>query len=136
MAKSIQTVNGHHATFNDLDLLLVIRMLLSSMTEGDKKKLTPTVEVWENAIAMHAPGVIDLRVQEWANDEEARIPLITLFANLESSLGDWGDEIPLVHLKEDCRIPGVVFEGPYPTRHLAGAACQLRQLLAHGRQPK
>lgn len=136
MAKSIQTVNGHDATFNDVDLLVVVRMVLSSMTEAKKRKLATTVETLEGVLAMHAPGVVDLRMQDWVNDGETRSTLISLLANIETSLSEWGDAVPLAHLKEECRIPGVIFEEPYPTRLLAEAARQLRQLIARGREDR
>lgn len=94
MAKSIQTVNGHDATFNDVDLLVVVRMVLSSMTEAKKRKLATTVEALEAVLAMHAPGVVDLRMQDWVNDGETRSTLISLLANIETSLSEWGTQYP------------------------------------------
>jgi hypothetical protein len=132
MATSILRVNEHHATFNDVDLLLVLRMFLSSMKNADKEKLSDIATTWERAIETNAPGVVDLPVEEYANNADTRTHLVSLLTAFEASLSDQGDEVPLAHLKQECRIPGVVFERPYPIHRLLDAVRQLRDLIGRG----
>jgi len=129
MAKSILTVDDRHSTFNDVDLLLVMRMVLSSLREQGGDELVSIEEEWQRALDTHATGVIDLPLQKYANDEYVGMSLISHLSDLESSLIAYGDEVPLSHLKKHCKIPGVVFEGPYPTCHVVAAVRSLRGLI-------
>jgi hypothetical protein len=133
MTTSILSANEQHAVFNDLDLLLVVRMALSSMTERDRTTLAAVERVWTEALETHGPGVVDLRVEEFANDTATRSKLVALLAVLETKLPAFGDEVPLSHLTSSCRIRGVTFERPYPTHYLLSATRRLRELIAQGK---
>lgn len=131
MGTSLLRVNDRHAEFNDSDLLVVARMVVSAIRNSDCQSLFAVAETWTRAIEGHAPGVVDLPVQEFASDAVVRQCLASLLDNLESSLSEWGDEVPLTYLKMNCQVPGVVFERPYPTHHLVGATRRLRELISH-----
>ncbi len=131
MGTSVLTVNDRHATFDDIDLLLVVRMLLSDLTDADRETLGALPQEWETAVETNAPGVVDLPVERYANDDTARPRLVSLLAGVESSLSSNGD-VPLARLKGDLRVPGVMFERPYPSGRLLDASKRLRGLIDSG----
>lgn len=132
MATTILTVNEHHESFNDVDLLIVVRMVVLSIADDRSGELSVVKRRWERAIEARAPGVVDLGIEECANDANLRRQLAELLESLETRLSALGDEVPVARLLGNRRLPGIAFREPYPTHHLVSAARRLRELIGRG----
>jgi hypothetical protein len=133
MGHSILIVNGRHAPFEDIDLLVVASLAVAAMKE--QERLFPVAAAWDAAIHDHAPGVVDLPLQPFVGDPDARTALVTVLAGLERELCELGVAVPIVSLRARCKIPGVSFEAPYPTQPLVAAALRLRDLIESAQAP-
>ncbi len=69
MGNTIQEFNGARESFYDLDLLLIMRMIVcKARSNKGSISLAHACDVWEKACDLHAPGVIELRLEETLDD--------------------------------------------------------------------
>lgn len=133
MAKSIQRVADRSEAFDDVDLLLVVRLLLSLLDHPGGKAFVEIRSTWEALLRLHAPGTIDLGLEDLVANAARRDQLSLLLDKTEDRLQQWGEAIPHSYLKRECQIDGVIFEESYPTRYLISTVRRLRGLVGLSR---
>lgn len=108
--------------------------MATSLMRARHSDLDAVRSQWERAIELQAPGVLDLRLTEYCGDAVTRERLVAVLEEVESVLVAFGERVPLTHLKQICKVPGLLFEGPFPTRHLLAAVRCLLELVRAGPQ--
>lgn len=130
MSTTVLRFNEQTQLFNQLDLM-VVACLSMAVIRARHPELDVVRAQWDDAVRFHAPGVLELSLDEPATKPALREKLIAVFRDVESDLLACGDTVPLARIRADCKVSGVHFERPYPTRHLLLTVRGLLQLLGH-----
>jgi hypothetical protein len=127
MAHSIQAFGGRSATFNDLDLLAVVSLLMAECEQSRYEELGSVVGSWQDALRGYGPGVVDLDLD--AISPTAKFELIAALAAIEIVVAR-STFVRGSILDARCNAPGVKFADQYPTHYVLKAIEALRSLLS------
>jgi hypothetical protein len=129
MATSIQVIRDQAEMFNDLDLLVLLRMMVEEVQRNPSQyhSIGQLAASWDESCSNYGPGVIDLKLGSVASTA-AQSEIILLLSGLEKKLGRLGAVISAATLNERWAVPGVQFQD-YSTSNLIAAIRKLRNLL-------
>ena len=129
MATSIQTIFEKAEMFNDLDLLVLLRMMVEEVKQNPSQycSLGDLAAAWDETCSNYGPGVIDLKLESVASTP-AQSELTLLLSTLEDNLDRLGSVIPATTLNDRWAVPGVRFKD-YTTSKLIAAIGKIRNLL-------
>ena len=112
--------------FDDVDLLAVLSFMLHAMRARPTR--TDLIKGLGFAIDTHAPGVVQLPLEEHLEEQEARTQFADALRDVLLQLQAMGEEVPLELLRERCHIPGVRFARDYPAQRLIDVVARLESL--------
>jgi hypothetical protein len=132
MAHSIQVLDEKAETFNDLDLLVLIKFFLMELKRNSEAypRLASIATGWRESLENYGPGTIDLRVERAVGDAEGRQQFANLLAAVARELNRDGELVPAAELNSLSAVPGVKFYD-YQKSLLREAIAKLNKLLSH-----
>lgn len=129
MATTHLSLNGRTEAFDDVDLLLVMRLILNEADDNGRQGRPDFSKAWEEAIDMRAPGMIPIDLEMANSTANSRAVFARIIERTSRHLDEWCDSIPLSYLQKHCLIPGVQFSLDYPTARLRETLVCLRRLV-------
>jgi hypothetical protein len=131
MASSIQVVGSKFASFNDLDLLALLCLLVEEIEANPTAygTVAPIVTEWHRQSATYGPGTIELGLDEIQPSDSARSELIASLEAVGQRAVRWGERIPESVLNRRCVAPGVRFVD-FPVSAILDAGQKLQCLVS------
>ena len=133
MGQSAQILDGRHEVFEDIDLLLVVRLAILAARNDEADEWL--AEAWSFSYREHAPGVVDLGLRAIVANPENRASLLRVLSVVEDNLHAVGAVIPLASLKSDLKLPGVRFRADQDSGRIVSTLLRLRALI-EGNAPR
>ncbi|HEX4959444.1 MAG TPA: hypothetical protein VF173_01300 [Thermoanaerobaculia bacterium] len=130
MAHSIQVFGDRSEVFNDLDLLVLMRLMSEELGSNASSYplLVSMAARWRDCCENYSPGSIDLNLELAVAGEKARQQFASLLSTIAQKLERSGDTIPAGELNSRLCVPGVTFHD-YRTTLLLAAIEKIKQLL-------
>ena len=130
MGTSIQVVRGKAESFNDIDLLVLLRFMVEEIGAGPSEypSLAPFVSIWTDCCSDSGPGTIDLQLDRLDLDERSASEFARLLNAVERAWAAWGALIPAHVLNTKYFVRGVRFND-YEISRLTAATDKLRKLV-------
>lgn len=102
MAHSIQEYKGKSATFDDADLLAVIGFAIDLADRSPRfEKIRNMINDWRASLPGYGPGVIELNLDQIAEDPKALRELKELLELIQQKISQYHDKIPAAVLNEE-----------------------------------
>jgi hypothetical protein len=130
MATSIQAVHNRFQSFNDLDLLVVLHLMIrkaEALCEGQPGQLE-VVNHWRRVCETYGPGTIDLQLDAVVLDRSLKQFLLRVLSEIETELDVSGEVYAARLIKDGWRTPGVAVSD-YNTALLRSTTKNLRTLV-------
>lgn len=130
MATSIQIVGNRSETFNDLDLLVLLHLMIRSAeaNSGDKGIRRKLAERFASVCEGYGPGTIDLQLDVLLSDQTLKSEFLRILSETESHIESVGETYPAQLLRDKWRTAGVKI-GDYKTNLIRTVAEKVRTLL-------
>jgi hypothetical protein len=107
MAHSLQTCRGKTSAINDGDLLVIIGFAVELANQSPRfEKIRSLLDDWRAALPMYGPGVIDLNLDQFAQDPEAVRELTELLNLILHTISQDHKKIPAPVLNTELPIKG------------------------------
>ncbi len=131
MATSIQVVGDKAAVLDDMDLLLLLRIMVERVHSNcDRFPTLQSMAVhWESSWEDSGPGTLDLDLASLARNNSQTTEFLSIVHETERTLREFGDVLPAAIVNRRWNVRGVKFHD-YPINRLNKTLEELRRLLA------
>lgn len=125
------TLGGQHEMFHDTTLLNVAQMIVAKWRCGTAPchELSRYLVKWHRQWEYHAPGVVDIQLEEIYEHEPAKVELLNLLEQVEAYLIALGPSIPKEVMRAKWPISGVAYTGDQDTAQFLDVVQRLKHLL-------
>ena len=136
MAVSVQLVGRKAEVLNDLDLLILLRMMAEEVRSkpGRYSSLRQIADHWESCWEQYGPGTLNLELEKVALDSQKKADCLDLFARIGRKLCLLEATLPADRVNRRWGVKGIKFFD-YQTDQLRVALDKLRALIVGGAVP-
>jgi len=130
MAHSSQEFAGRNKSFNDVDLLVLLHLMMRNVkgVVDDPQVEQRLTSEWREVFEIYGPGLITLGLDELAENETMKQAYLRVLRATEEHLDTIGPVYPKAQLQTGWRVPHIRLTD-YPTDDLRAVIRGLRELL-------
>ena len=134
MAHSFVDYHGEHILLRDGDIIIVVYLMMAEKSRMAQSNSVPPFlgklfEWWEELLEVYGPGCLDLKLDTFLTDEEARAFITRLIDSTKQTISAFGEAIPGDYLNRLVRAPDIIIFGDQPIGYAVGALERLKNLI-------